>query len=189
MLRWAAVGLLVLFGVSFSQPILLYLARGQNAESIATLNDRVLLWTACWSAIQLRPTLGYGFIVGAKNAIKDHWSYSHWLPPHAHNDFIQATLEAGFPACLLVMYIYTWLIIKSINASRKSRGHLFILLVVAQIVVIASTGLVAASQFTTLSAVFVLCCIGSAGNDLKEPVVVTARYRDEMERAIACLPS
>lgn len=168
-LRWASGGLLILIGglaTVYSRPLMAYMARGQSIENIATLDSRALIWRACWSAIQQRPILGYGYIIGAKDAIRDHWVYSsQWVPPHAHNDLIQATLQGGFPASMLMIYLYVWLFGRCVRAARVSREHLFLFLLVIQLTVIASTGLVLSCAFSSLSAVLVLCHIGFAQTD------------------------
>jgi O-antigen ligase len=93
-------------GILFRNIILAYVERGQSANSLTTLNDRTFVWKASLDAIRLRPILGYGFVSGAKNAIRDHWIHANWIPPHAHNEFIQAMLSGGVLALILVLCIY-----------------------------------------------------------------------------------
>lgn len=166
--RLATAASLVLFGVLaavFNQPLIRYISRGQSANDVATLDGRVQVWQACWSAIQVRPILGYGFIAGAKNAIRDHWAYAHWVPPHAHNDLIEVTLQAGLPGCILLIYIYVALFRRCVKSARNSREHLFLFLLVIQLMIYANMEIVLSYTFTTLTAVLMLCFFGLVGTD------------------------
>jgi len=93
-------------GLLFRNIILAYVQRGQKASSLTTLNDRTFVWKASLEAIRQRPILGYGFVSGSKNAIRDHWIHANWIPPHAHNEFIEAMLSGGILALILVLCIY-----------------------------------------------------------------------------------
>jgi O-antigen ligase len=167
--RWATVGLLAAIAsvvAAFSKLIVAYLARGQDFRTIASLDNKVPVWQACWAAIKQRPILGYGYIIGAKNTIRDHWLYpSQWIPPHAHNDLIQAALQVGLPACLILIYLYIWLLIKCVKTARVSREHLFLFLLVIQLTVIAITGMVLSYTFSSLGAVLILCYLGFSRHD------------------------
>ena len=93
-------------GLLFRNVILTYIQRGQKASSLTTLNDRTFVWKASIEAIKQRPILGYGFVSGAKNAIRDHWIHANWIPPHAHNELIEAMLSGGILALILILCIY-----------------------------------------------------------------------------------
>src|ERR1039458_250075 len=108
-IRWGMIGatvLALLIGVSYGNTVMDYVSRGDNAQTLSSLNGRTQAWEASLDAIRMRPALGYGYSVGARNAIRDHWRAAHWLPPHAHNEFIQATLDGGVVALVLVFCIY-----------------------------------------------------------------------------------
>jgi len=110
--------------------LLQYFSRGQALKTLATLNDRTFVWQAALDAARLRPILGYGFMAGARNAIRDHWHYPNWLPPHAHNEYIQGLLSGGVIAVVLVLLIYgrgIWLSIKNCGQGRESVLLLFLM--------------------------------------------------------------
>ena len=64
-----AVGALVVaaVGLAASEPVLTYLARGENAAQLASLNSRTALWDLALQAVQKHPLLGWG--VGASRGI------------------------------------------------------------------------------------------------------------------------
>ncbi len=92
--------------VLYANRIVDYLARGNGLNNIATLSDRTYVWNDAVQAFKLRPLLGYGFMLGAKNALKEHWKYSHWVPPHTHNELLQALLSGGILAAVLVLCLF-----------------------------------------------------------------------------------
>jgi O-antigen ligase len=172
-LRWATAALLVALASAlavFSKPIEAYFAKGQDSSTIASLDGKVPVWQACWSAIQQHPIFGYGYVIGARNAIRDHWlDVSQWIPPHAHNDLIQAALQAGLPAFLILTYVYILLIVRCIKSARISREHLFLFLVVIQLTIIATTGLVLSYTFNELGAAMILCYLALSPHDNSHP--------------------
>jgi O-antigen ligase len=147
-------------GVVFRDVLLQYFSRGQALKTLATLNDRTMVWQAAMEAARLRLLLGYGFVAGARNAIRDHWHHTNWIPPHAHNEYLQALLSGGILALILVVLIYgrtLWIGMRS-----AGRGHeqlfLFLLMVLFTIRSIGGSNLTIA--FTRVGAVFMLTFVG-----------------------------
>jgi hypothetical protein len=163
-IRWGMIGattLALLIGVSFGSGVRKYIGRGQNTQTLASLNDRTRVWEASMEAIRLRPILGYGYSIGARNAIRDHWRFSHWIPPYAHNEFIQATLDGGVVALVLVLCIYVHVFWTSIREVGKGPYQLFLFILFIQFGLQTLTGgeLGWAYRGTT-GGIFILCCVG-----------------------------
>jgi len=162
-IRWgmicvAALG--VLIGVSFSGRVMDYISRGQNAEALSSLNERTRVWEASWEAIRVGPVLGYGYSVGARNAIRDHWRSAHWVPPHAHNEFIQSTLDGGIVALLLVLWVYGHVLFASIREIARGPCQLFLFIAFVQFALSALTSPELSYEYLGTGGVLVLCCIG-----------------------------
>lgn len=137
-----------------------YFSRGQAMKTLTTLNDRTLVWAAGIEAIKERPLIGYGFLAGAKNAIRDHWIYMNWTPPHAHNEFIQAMLSGGLLALLLVVAIYARTLWVALRAASKSRESTLLLFLMILFVVRAIGGSNFTIAYTRVGALFLLTFIG-----------------------------
>jgi exopolysaccharide production protein ExoQ len=63
-----------------------------------TLTGRTPLWSDLWGFIQQKPWLGYGFgtfFSGSHRETAIIWTIHDWVPPHAHNGFIQIWLDIG----------------------------------------------------------------------------------------------
>ncbi|MEY2857616.1 MAG: hypothetical protein RLZZ74_1928 [Cyanobacteriota bacterium] len=63
-----------------------------------TLTGRTPLWSDLWGFIQQKPWLGYGFgtfFSGSHRETAIIWKVHDWIPPHAHNGFIQIWLDIG----------------------------------------------------------------------------------------------
>jgi O-antigen ligase len=178
-IRWGMIGgmaLALLMGVTFAGSVMNFISRGQSAQTLSSLDDRTRVWEASLQAIRLRPILGYGYSVGARNAIRDHWRFGHWIPPHAHNEFIQATLDGGVVALVLVLCIYGHVFWTSIREVGKGPYHLFMFILFIQFGLQAFTGgeLGMAYRGTT-GGIFILSCIGvlaGAAERVKEYRVV-----------------
>jgi O-antigen ligase len=170
-LRWATVSLVLLGGlifIGFRHSVMAYVAKGQSAADVASLDGRTEVWQASANAIRSRPTLGYGFVIGARNAIKDHWIYTHWLPPNAHSEFVQALLVGGFPACAMVLYLYIAVLWRSLRVARCGTPELFLALALLQVILhslFAGEGLM--TVFGSEGAVLLLCWIGLSDSPLR----------------------
>jgi exopolysaccharide production protein ExoQ len=63
-----------------------------------TLTGRTPLWADLWGFIQQKPWLGYGFSTFFSSGHRETdiiWKVHTWIPPHAHNGFIQIWLDIG----------------------------------------------------------------------------------------------
>jgi exopolysaccharide production protein ExoQ len=63
-----------------------------------TLTGRTPLWSDLWGFIQQKPWLGYGFGTFFSSGHRETatiWTMHDWVPPHAHNGFIQIWLDIG----------------------------------------------------------------------------------------------
>lgn len=90
-----------------------------NAEDIllslgkdATLTGRTDIWQFSLSKIQERPLLGYGyqaFWQGWGSEAQDAWLREGWRVPHAHNGFLDLSLELGLIglSCFLAIFLLT----------------------------------------------------------------------------------
>jgi O-antigen ligase len=169
-IRWATVGIilfLALMAVPFSPVIAKYVSRGQSINTLASLDDRTRVWQASMDAIELHPLLGYGYNVGARGAIRDHWKFAHWIPPHAHNDFLEAALDGGVPALLLFLAIY-WLVLwKASQDVRYGATRLFLFLVFVQFAIDAITGGTLGFAYRETGGIFLLCSVGILSNECR----------------------
>jgi hypothetical protein len=161
-IRWGTIGataLALLIGVSLRSSVMEYVSRGQSAQTLSTLDSKTQVWEASLEAVRMRPVLGYGYSVGARNAIRDHWTFAHWIPPHAHNEFIQATLDGGIVALVLVLCIYGHVFWRSIREVGRGPCQLLLFIVFVQLVVTALTGVELTYQFNVLGGVLILCFV------------------------------
>jgi len=165
-LRWATIGSLFFATIAllaFPNALMDYLLRGQKMENVTTLDSRTLVWQASIEAIRARPFLGYGFVAGAKHAIRDHWIYTYWVPPNAHQEIIQTLLVGGIPASILIVFLYGSGLWNAVRNARRGSNQLFLFLTFIQLLLVA---LVASpnlsSEYSPLGAVFMLCWIGCA---------------------------
>jgi hypothetical protein len=162
-IRWGIIGataLALLIGVSFDSTVMKYVTRGQKAQTLTSLDDRTRVWEASFEAIRAQPVFGYGYSVGARNAIKDHWKFSHWIPPHAHNEFIQATLDGGVVALVLVLCIYSHVLWTSIREVARGPFQLFLFIVLVQFALNTLTGGELGYAYHGTGGVLILCCVG-----------------------------
>jgi len=70
------------------------------------LTGRTALWAAVQDAIASRPWLGHGysaFWLGWDGESAAVWSALQWKPPHAHNGFLDLTLELGIVGVVLLV--------------------------------------------------------------------------------------
>jgi len=161
--RWGMIGataLALLLAIPLGGGVMKYVARGQNAQTLASLSDRTRVWEASFEAIQARPLLGYGYSVGARNAIRDYWKFSHWIPPHAHNEFIQAALDGGVVALVLVLCIYGHTLWTSIRGVGKGPYQLFFFIILVQFALNTLTGAELTVAYHGTGGVLILCCVG-----------------------------
>lgn len=145
--------------VLYANRIIDYLGRGNGLNNIATLSDRTYVWNDAIEAIKLRPFLGYGFMLGAKNAIKEHWKYSHWVPPHTHNELLQALLAGGILAAALVLCLFLHALWCAIRLSRVDPTFIFFLFALVQLSLFAVLVPLLTTQFGVMAAAFTIAFV------------------------------
>jgi O-antigen ligase len=161
-IRWigAIAGILsVGSGLVFSASIERYAGRGNGIQDVTTFSGRLQVWTVAVEAIRMRPWIGYGFIAGAKNVLKDHWTYSYWLPPHAHNDLIQAVLEGGILAGVIVFALYIYAFRSAFQILTFDRRNAFVFLTLVQLASASVLGTLVSGQFVPFSGLFIYCSV------------------------------
>jgi len=166
----ASIVVAVPIGVVFRDVLLQYFARGQALKTLATLNDRTMVWQAAMEAARLRLLLGYGFVAGARNAIRDHWHHTNWIPPHAHNEFIQALLSGGILALILVIAIYGQTLWIGVRSAARSREQLFLFLLILLFTIRSVGGSNFTTPFTRVGALFLLTFVGIVAATSKSDV-------------------
>jgi exopolysaccharide production protein ExoQ len=88
-----------------------------------TLTGRTVLWTFVAESIRQRPWLGYGFSAfwtssnTASRAIIDEL---HWSTPHAHNGFLDLTLELGVIGLAVFLLGYVVAVLRAIRVVRSA---------------------------------------------------------------------
>ena len=165
-LRWVtafAVLPLSVVAVTFREALLKYVARGQSTQSLASLDDRTRIWIASWEAIKLRPFLGYGFVVGARKALRDRWIFTHWIPPHSHNEFIGTVMDGGFIALVPMLCLYGLVLWRACRDARRGMYEQFFLVVFLQILVTSFSGPILSYRYQILGGVLMLCAVGVLG--------------------------
>ncbi len=173
-LRVLALGLVgVATGLAmiFRETIVGYLARGQTVQTLGTLDGRLAVWQASLEAARQRPYLGYGFVVGARDAIRDYWKQTNWIPPHAHNEYLHALITGGIFAAVLVIAIYGRLLWSAVRSSRRDACGTFLFLLSILFFVRSLGGSNFTIGYTRAGAAFLLTYIATVSRDpQKEPV-------------------
>jgi O-antigen ligase len=172
--RWAGIASVLTVAASalvFQDKIIKYMARGQGVRNITTLSERTLVWEASIRAFWLRPYIGYGYIAGVKNALRDQWVYTNWLPPHSHSEFIQALVSGGFLAGILVVCIYVRVLWAAIRNARQGLKQIFLLIALIQLTLMAFIMPLITVQFGDTGCLFLMCFIGVVAAK-NEPVAV-----------------
>jgi O-antigen ligase len=95
------------------------------------LTGRPRLWAASLLMVLRSPILGYGY-QDFWNGPQDHflavWRVVGWSPPHAHNGFLDVTLDLGIVGLILVLLLlariakFAW---DALNADPRSPGALW----------------------------------------------------------------
>ncbi len=170
--------------IVFQGKVIDYLERGQGMRNVTTLSERTDVWTASFKAFWLRPYIGYGYIAGVKQAIKDHWSATNWVPPHSHNEYVQALVSGGILAGVLILVIYARVLWVALRNAHRSIKHTFLLIVVLQIATMAVIMPLVTVQFSRLSVIFILSFVGLVA-DAKAP----ARVRQTRIAQVPSIPT
>jgi O-antigen ligase len=192
-IRWATVGMVIFLAwmtIPFSSTVGKYVARGQSAKTLASLDDRTRVWQASIEAIEVHPLFGYGYSIGARSAIRDHWKFAHWIPPHAHDEFLEAALDGGVVAFLLVLAIYGIVLQKAIRDIRYGPTRLFLFLVAVQFAMDAITGGTLCFSYRETGGIFLLCAVGVLAYQVPRKtgwLSYTRQARPVLQRAPAVL--
>jgi O-antigen ligase len=174
--KWAGIAGVVacaLGGILLQDKLVEYLARGQGVRNITTLSERTLVWQASFRAFWLRPYIGYGYVAGVKNALRDQWVYTNWLPPHCHSEFIQALVSGGFLAGILISLIYIRMLWSAAVNVRMGLKHIFLFITFIQLFIMAFIMPLITVQFCETGCLFLMCFIGVLAAQ-KEAVVTSA---------------
>ncbi len=133
----------------------------------ATLNGRVEIWQPVMLSIMKRPLTGYGYcafwrgLSGESGVIA---SIVGWVPPHAHNGFLNVALQVGIPG--LIVLIAAWFvgvreaILRFQLGERREAGWYLTLLMLNMIVNISEPTLLFYNNLVWL--MFLMACIGAA---------------------------
>ncbi len=170
--------------IVFQEKILDYLERGQGLRNITTLSERTDVWKASFRAFWMRPYIGYGYIAGVKEALRDQWNATNWVPPHSHSEFIQALVSGGILAGLLIVAIYFRVLLVAFRNARLGIKHTFLLIVILQIATMSIIMPLVTVQFGRLSALFLLSFVGLVA-DVKAP----ARARQPRVARVPSIPT
>jgi O-antigen ligase len=160
-LRWGTVLCLIFcvaIGSVFSTNLNKYLTRGQSVQTIGSLDDRTRIWKVSLEAIKARPWRGYGYVVGERMAIKDRWQFTHWLPPHSHNEFIGTTVGGGLIALAALAGIYffvSWRLFSNYLLGIR----LFVGLIYLQLLIGTAVGPLLGNRYNVTGGLFLLCCV------------------------------
>ena len=168
--------------ILYANRIVDYLARGNGLNNIATLSDRTYVWNDAVEAIKSRPLLGYGFMGGAKNALKEHWKYSHWVPPHTHNELLQALLSGGVLAAILVLCLFANALWCSIRLSRTSTIYVFFLFALVQLTLFSVLVPLTTTQFGVMAAAFIISFITVVDHNKLHGRASQAEFESTLDR-------
>jgi O-antigen ligase len=184
MLGSTAICTIAAGAIVFQSKILDYLERGQGMRNITTLSERTDVWKASFRAFWLRPYIGYGYIAGVKQALKDQWNATNWVPPHSHSEFIQALVSGGVIAGVLIVAIYFRVLLVAFRNAHRGIKHTFLLIVILQIATMSLIMPLVTVQFSNLSALFLLSFIGLVA-DVKAP----AKVRQTLITRVPSIPT
>ena len=130
------------------------------------LTGRVKIWALVREAISRHPWLGYGYMAFWRGADGPSFDVNvgGWIPPHAHNGFLDLALEFGVIGPILFAVVLTRRIIYSLKVAqrRKSSVELFPLIV---LLFIASSNVTEGANMTPGTIgweLFVALCVWSS---------------------------
>jgi O-antigen ligase len=115
------VGSLLLFGF---QPDMVAQMLGRSA----TLTGRTDFWPYLLEAVADRPILGFGYEAFFKSSegtgyLGDYVEQAGgWTPYHAHNSFLQITLDGGIVALILLIVLLLVVIVRALRYLTTERG-------------------------------------------------------------------
>ena len=132
----------------------------------ATLNGRVEIWQPVMLSIMKHPLTGYGYCAfwrGLSGESGIIGSIVGWVPPHAHNGFLNVALQVGFPG--LVVLLIAWLVgmreaIRRFRMGERQEAGWYLTLLMLNIVVnISEPTLLFYNNLVWL--MFLIACVGA----------------------------
>lgn len=178
-IRWLGVGtvlLAVCVGAVFHNKVETYMLRGQREADASSANGRTIIWDVAIQAWADHPILGYGYISGPKNAIRDNWRQAHWLPPHAHNEFLQALLTGGVFSGGLIIWLYAYITWKGYRRARYDEHTMFFFLVWLILVFISVVSTNITTGFGKPGVFFLGCFLVLVAEARRSPGMLPARF-------------
>ncbi len=159
---FVVLGVSAAAGAVFHERVLAYAGRGHGLSNITTLSERTYVWQAAMQALALRPWMGYGYVNGVKNALREQWRFAHWIPPHCHNELLQAAVSGGLLAGALVLLLYLRTLFRAARHSLCSRKDAFLFVAFIQLVVLSFGEPILTNPISRSGAIFLLVFIGVA---------------------------
>ncbi len=150
----------------FHERVLAYAGRGHGLSNITTLSERTYVWQAAMQALALRPWIGYGYVNGVKNALREQWRFAHWIPPHCHNELLQAAVAGGVFAGALVLTLYVRTFLRAARHSLRSRKDAFLFVAFLQLMVLSFGEPILTNPISRSGAIFLLVFVGIAARKL-----------------------
>jgi len=90
----------------------------------ATLTGRTLLWVLVLGEIRERPWLGYGYggyWLGWGGPSAFIWQAVGWMPPSAHNGYLDAVLDLGVAGLVIAMVGIGGVLMRELRGLRSAR--------------------------------------------------------------------
>ncbi len=170
----------------FHERVLAYAGRGHGLSNITTLSERTYVWQAAMQALALRPWIGYGYVNGVKNALREQWRFAHWIPPHCHNEMLQAAVSGGLLAGAVVLTLYVRTLFRGGRRSLHSRKDAFLFVVFLQLMVLSFGEPVLTNPISRSGAIFLLVFIGISARKLPAKRLAAPYWKmASMEKTIA----
>ena len=131
------ISIFLIYLVSINSSVIINAVGGD-----VTLTGRVLLWPLVLEAIYIKPILGFGFgSFWASPAANEILNYINWLPPHAHNGFLEILLDIGLVGLLLFTILIGKIFIRSaMNLSFRNREAIIIIVIMFYLIVTSIPG-------------------------------------------------
>lgn len=111
---WISCTGIVLILILISDPIALLLGAGGKTSSFT---GRDAVWEFALTGILKHPLLGYGYFAFWESSADTAAQALHWTPPHAHNGFLQVTLDLGAVGLMLLVC----LLVHAFRSARRVR--------------------------------------------------------------------